>query len=114
MWQIGDRVLARWPGERQWWYPGVICEVEESRYVVQFDDGDRSAVFPFEVRSIELPPRTTVQVRFGRELRFLPAVTVARQEGQALLLRAPDGAEVWTSVAMVRVDLGSPLEDTFS
>lgn len=101
MWNVGDRILALWPGDRQWWYPAVVCGVDDDQLEVQFDDGDRSMVPLSDVMRPEFPEGSGVQARLGRDLRYYPALVV-RQRGAALLLRFTNDAEVWTSAALVR------------
>jgi DNA repair protein Crb2 Tudor domain len=101
MWNIGDRVLALWPGDRQWWYPGVVCGVDGERFELQFDDGDRSLVLASDIARLEFPEGIVIQARVGRDLRYLPA-TVLKQRGSALLLRFPNDVELWMSTALMR------------
>jgi hypothetical protein len=105
--KIGDRVLAKWPGERIWWYPGVVCGNEDDQIELQFDDGDRAVVLQEDLSPLQFPAGTIVQARIDRDLRYIPA-TVLEQRGQALLLRFPNDAEMWTSICLVRVALDSP------
>ena len=44
MLRLGDRVLAMWPVEVEWWYPGVVCLVAGDEVEIQYDDGDRGVV----------------------------------------------------------------------
>jgi hypothetical protein len=111
MWNLGDRVLALWPGDMTWWYPGVIVGTDGSDLELQFEDGDRSLVTSSNIVKLEFPRGANIHARIGRDLSYLPA-TVVRQQGSALLLRfakelivdAIEDIEVWTSVAMVRID----------
>ena len=102
MWRLGDRVLAVWPGDGQW-YPGVICGVEGEHFELQFDDGDRSLVPLSDIARLEFSEGTVVQARLGRDLCYLPA-TVLKQQGSALLLRFPEDIDAWTSVTLVRTN----------
>ena len=111
MWNLGDRVLALWPGDMKWWYPGVVVGVEGSRFELQFDDGDRSMVSASEIAKLEFPTGAKIHSRISSELAYVPAA-VLKQQGSALLLRiskeimanASKDIEIWTSVAMVRID----------
>ena len=57
---LGDRVLAFWPGEADWWYPGVIVSEAAGTYDVQFDDGDRSNLREDQVRPLAFAPGARV------------------------------------------------------
>jgi len=107
--EVGDRVLALWPGDRQWWYPGVICGTTDGQYEIQFDDGDRSLVPPSDIAALEFPDGAAVQARINRDLRYLPA-TILKVRGSALLLHLPQEIELWTSMAVVRTDREASLD----
>ena len=105
--EVGDRVLARWPAEIDWWYPGVVCMADDDRLFVQFDDGDRAWVGPFEALPLDLAEGTHVHGRWQGGKQYLSGV-VAEKTGDALRIVYDDGDEEWTSVSMVRVHKGMP------
>ncbi|MFN4260045.1 MAG: hypothetical protein ACK4RK_12185 [Gemmataceae bacterium] len=103
MWQIGDRVLARWPAEVAWWYPGIVCGTSDDFAVIQFDDGDRAQVANEEISEIDISVGSRV---FGRWLGgpfYYPGLVTSRR-GEAIYIRYDDGDEEWTAIAMVRVE----------
>lgn len=100
---LGDRVLARWPREKSWWYPGVVVG-DGTITEVQFDDGDRSMVPTDEMRPLEVAVGTKLQCRWkGGEGYF--AGKVAAVHGHALHIAYDDGDQEITSVCMVRIDV---------
>lgn len=101
----GDRVLARWPAEIDWWYPGVVCQADDGRLFIQFDDGDRAWLSPFEVLPLDLSEGTLVHGRWQGGTQYLPGV-VAERVGDAIRILYDDGDEEWTSVSMVRLRKG--------
>lgn len=102
---VGDRVLARWPAEIDWWYPGVVCERADDRLLVQFDDGDRAWVTPHEALPLDLDDGARVYGRWQGGGQYHPGLVTSRV-GDALHIRYDDGDEEWTSVSMVRVHRG--------
>lgn len=100
---VGDRVLAQWPTEVEWWYPGVVVAAQPGRVFVQFDDGDRSAVADDRTATLgRVAAGLRVQGRFQGGRGFFPGHVTART-GDAIHIAYDDGDEEWTSVAMVRV-----------
>jgi hypothetical protein len=102
MWSIGDRVLARWPVEVSWYYPGTVCGAQEDGYVVQFDDGDRALVVGEEMRYLDIEVGEQVFGRWQAGRLYFPG-TVTDQRGWALHIQYDDGDAEWTSVCMIRV-----------
>lgn len=99
---VGDRVLARWPAETDWWYPGVVCLAEPAKLEVQFDDGDRAELAPWEV--------TALQVRIGSRVfgrwqggKFYYPGQVTEQRGEAIHIVYDDGDQEWSTVSLIRV-----------
>lgn len=99
---LGDRVLARWPQEKSWWYPGVIVG-DSGGLEVQFDDGDRSKVTPDEVRPLQVALGTRLQCRWKGGDAYYPG-KVAAVHGHALHIAYDDGDQEVTSVCMIRID----------
>ena len=100
---VGDRVLARWPQETEWWYPGVVCEANGVEVLVQYDDGDRSQVHVDLVRPLELKVGTRIQCRYQGGKAFYPG-QVAGVVGSAIQVDYDDGDKESSSVSMVRVN----------
>src|SRR5262249_38094561 len=49
--KVGCNVMGRWAPDG-YWYPGVVKEIKEGKYLVYFDDGDKAwleerHVFPY-------------------------------------------------------------------
>ncbi len=100
---VGDRVLSQWPTEVEWWYPGVVVAAQPGRVLVQFDDGDRSAVADDRTAPLaHVAAGRRVQGRFQGGRHFFAGQVTART-GDALHIAYDDGDEEWTSVAMLRV-----------
>lgn len=99
----GDRVLARWPVEVDWWYPGVVVGAEGPLVVVQFDDGDRAALDASLARPLDgVGVGRRVYGRFRGGTYYFPGAIAART-GAAIHIVYDDGDTEWTSVGMVRV-----------
>jgi hypothetical protein len=102
MLRLGDRVLAMWPVEVEWWYPGVVCLVAGNDVEVQFDDGDRSLVTTDDVIPLAIGVGTRVHGRWRGDKFYFPG-RVSEQRGPAIHIEYDDGDEEWTTVSMVRV-----------
>jgi hypothetical protein len=100
---IGDRVLARWPQEKEWWYPGVVCSVNAGGYEVQYDDGDRAVVTEDLMRPLNLAAGARIQCRFKGGPSFYDGL-VASSIGSAIQVNYDDGDSESSSVSMVRVN----------
>ena len=98
----GDRVLAQWPVEMEWWYPGVVTQVDGAKLVVQYDDGDRSELTARQMVPLVLAPGTRVQGRWQGGTGFYPGKVIA-MEGQAIHISYDDGDQEWTSASMIRI-----------
>ncbi|HVM60410.1 MAG TPA: DUF262 domain-containing protein [Verrucomicrobiae bacterium] len=48
-WEVGDEVMARWPEDGKY-YPGKIAAIDDDRYRIHFDDGDKATVSEKHVR----------------------------------------------------------------
>ncbi len=99
---LGERVLARWPLEKSWWYPGVIVGTS-GELEVQFDDGGRSFVDLDEVRPLEVRVGTAIQARWKGGNAYYPG-KVSAVHGHALHIAYDDGDQEVTSVCMIRID----------
>jgi hypothetical protein len=99
---VGDRVLAQWPVEKVWWYPGTIIGMSGGQVVVQFDDGDRSPVGLNEVRDLAVRVGTRVYGRWEGGSTYYPG-KVSEAVGQAIHIHYDDGDQEWTAVGMVRI-----------
>jgi hypothetical protein len=99
---VGARVLAEWPHEVDWWYPGVVVASNGTHIEVQFDDGGRAVLTDEQARPLAVRVGSRAQGRWKGGQGFYPAVVKARI-GEALHLVYTDGDEEWTSVAMLRL-----------
>ncbi len=99
---LGDRVLARWPQEKSWWYPGVVVGDGPSPEV-QFDDGDRSMVAVAEMRPLQVAIGTKLQCRWKGGEAYYPG-KVAAVYGHAMHIAYDDGDQEVTSICMIRIN----------
>ena len=99
---VGDRVLARWPAEIDWWYPGVVCLVEPAKLEVQFDDGDRAELAPWEVTTLQVRVGSRVFGRWQGGPYYYPGA-VTEQRGEAIHIAYDDGDQEWSTVSLIRV-----------
>ena len=104
MLRVGDRVLAAWPAEEEWWYPGVICGMAGFEVDVQYDDGDRATLSQSDVRPLALGIGSRVWGRWQAEACYYPG-TITRQLGAAIHIDYDDGDAEWTTIGMVRVHI---------
>jgi DNA repair Crb2-like protein len=100
---IGDRVLAKWPVEKDWWYPGVVVGTGLVGLEVQFDDGDRTSVTDEEYRPLQLGIGSRVYCRWKGGGEYYPG-KVSMAVGDAIHVEYDDGDKETTSVSMVRVN----------
>jgi hypothetical protein len=105
MLRLGDRVLAMWPVEVEWWYPGVVCLVAGNEVEVQFDDGDRSAMTTADVMPLAVGVGWRVFGRWRGDRFYYPG-RITEQRGEAIHIDYDDGDSEWTTVSMVRVHQG--------
>jgi hypothetical protein len=98
---IGDRVIAQWPAEKSWWYPGVVVS-DGGQIEVQFDDGDRAVLGPDQMKSLAIGPGSRVHCRWKGGSSYYPG-KVSDARGSAIHVNYDDGDQEWSSVCMVRV-----------
>jgi hypothetical protein len=98
---VGDRVLAVWPVEQNWWYPGVVCAASEG-YEIQYDDGDRGVVEVEQIRPLDIRVGSRVYGRWQGGGAYYPG-RVAEVVGHALHIHYDDGDREWSSVSMLRM-----------
>lgn len=99
---IGDRTLAMWPREQEWFYPGVVCGVGAGQLDIQFDDGGRDTVPIAESRPVQLVSGMRVYGNWGGAGAYYPG-RIAAVQGAALFLEYDDGDKEVTSISLVRV-----------
>ena len=102
MFNVGSRVLAMWPVEVEWWYPGVVCGLAGAEFEIQFDDGDRTVVTQGELLPLAIGVGTRVWGRYQGGRFYYPG-KVSEQRGEAIHIEYDDGDQEWTTVTMVRI-----------
>ena len=60
--EVGARVLARWYGRQDSYYPGIVIGVKRSYFDIKFDDGDKGCNELSEIR-IMRPPEIQGELR---------------------------------------------------
>lgn len=100
--QRGDRVLAWWSAEVEWWYAGTIVNVAGGTIEVQFDDTARDDLGPDQVRSLTLSVGDRVFVRWRGGEIYYPG-RIAEVQGAAAFVQYDDGDTEWVSPAALRV-----------
>jgi hypothetical protein len=100
--QLGDRVIAQWPPEMEWWYPGVIVFESAGEIEVQFDDGGRSPLNPGQAKPLEIPLGAKVQARWQGGQAFYSG-KIDDRIGQAIHISYDDGDQEWTSFSLIRI-----------
>lgn len=99
---VGDRVLAQWPAEMEWWYPGVVVASTGAAFDVRFDDGGSAALRDDQTRPLLLAIGARVSARFRGGDAFYSGI-ISEAVGNALHICYDDGDKEWTSVSMLRV-----------
>lgn len=105
MHRIGDRVLAQWPAEMEWWYPGTVIGAEGGAYLIQYDDGDRARLSEAQLRNLYLGVSSRVFGNFQHGGRYYPG-KITQVQGQAIHIAYDDGDHEWTTIGQVRVHHG--------
>ena len=98
---VGERVLAEWPAEVDWWYPGVICASNGAEVEVQFDDGDRAVIAAHQARPLIVWIGARVYGRYEGGPYYYAGV-VSAINGEAIHIDYDDGDKEWTTISMVR------------
>lgn len=99
---LGTRVLAKWPAEESWWYPGTVVSPDGNPLEVLYDDGARSELAVAEVEPFSLPVGSRVYCRWKSGDLFYPGI-VTQTVGNAIHIDYDDGDKEWTTAAMVRI-----------
>jgi hypothetical protein len=103
MHKIGDRVLAKWPIEAEWWYPGVVMATGPGTVEVQYFDGDRSTVQANEAIPLAIGTGSRVYCRWKGGGAYYPG-TVTNAVGEAIYIDYDDGDKETTIVQLARVN----------
>lgn len=101
---VGDRVLAEWPQEGQWWYPGVIVSSAGSAMEVQYDDGDRATLTEAQVKPLDIRVGARVYCRWKGGGQYYPGV-ISSQNANAISVDYDDGDKENTTISMVRINV---------
>jgi len=99
---VGDRLLARWAGEADWFYPGVVVGESGNALEVHFDDGDRGKVSPSEVFALPLRIGMRVYGNWQGGGVYYPG-TIDAITGHAVHIAYDDGDHEVTSVSALRI-----------
>lgn len=101
---VGDRVLAQWPQEKNWWYPGVIVTEGGGVCEVQFDDGDRATLKSDQARPLAISIGDRVYCRWKGGDAYYPG-KIANVVGAAIWVDYDDGDHEVTSIGLIRVNV---------
>ncbi len=105
---LGDRVLAEWPAEVQWWYPGVVVSDAGQAKEVQFDDGGRATLTDSQMTPLGVQTGMRVFCRWKGGDQYYGG-KVSSAVGSCIHVDYDDGDKESTSISMIRVnkaDLG--------
>jgi hypothetical protein len=100
---VGERVLAEWPQEVQWWYPGVVVSDAGQAKEVQFDDGGRATLTDSQMIPLSIGVGSRVYCRWKGGQQYFGGV-VSSAVGSCIHVDYDDGDKESTSIAMVRVN----------
>jgi hypothetical protein len=101
--KVGDRVLAQWPQEKDWWYPGVVVSDGGGAYEVQFDDGDRATLKEDQTLPLLVSAGDRVYCRWKGGPVYYPG-EIANIIGAAIWIDYDDGDHEGTSISLIRVN----------
>lgn len=101
---IGERVLAEWPAEVQWWYPGVVVSDAGGAKEVQFDDGGRATLTDAQMVPLSIATGKRVFCRWKGGEQYYGGV-VSSSVGNCIHVDYDDGDKESTSVSMVRINI---------
>jgi hypothetical protein len=102
-WKTGQRVLANWPPEPQFYYPAVVHAVDGDVVHVHYDDGDQARLAVEAVLPLRLEVGHHVYARRQQGQYYFPAVIQTRNGEEILLRYDDDGGTEWSLIRMVRV-----------
>lgn len=98
----GERVLALWKADKDWFYVGTVREFKDGKYQVVFDDGDKDWVDAANVYAEDIAVGDKVAGNFKRlGLYYLGKIT--KRTGDQVHVKYDDGDEEDTTIAMLRV-----------
>ncbi|MDQ2985773.1 MAG: DUF4537 domain-containing protein [Armatimonadota bacterium] len=100
---VGDRVLAQWPAEVGWWYPGTIVSTNGDTFEVQYDDGDRTTLNSSQIKPLQITAGSRVYGRWQAGAQYYPG-KVSTAAGEAIHIDYDDGDKESTTVSMVRIN----------
>lgn len=101
--QRGERVLAWWPAENDWWYAGVVCEsLANGDIEIQYDDCQRSVLKADQVRPLAMKVGMRVFARWQGGANYYPG-QISTIEGNAMHVQYDDGDQEWCTVSAFRV-----------
>jgi hypothetical protein len=101
---VGERVLAQWPQETDWWYPGVIVSDAGGAIEVQFDDGDRAVLIQQQAKPLDVGLGSRVFCRWKGGQSYYPGI-VSSVTGHAIGIDYDDGDKEVSAVGMIRVNV---------
>jgi len=99
---VGDRVLAEWPAEIDWLYPGTVVSRDGENYEILFDDGDRAKLTVEQMRPLAIEVGVRVYGNWRSGGQYYPG-RVSTVAGEAISIEYDDGDKETTTVRMVRV-----------
>lgn len=101
-WKEGERVLALWKADKDWFYVGTVREFKDGKYQVVFDDGDKDWVDAGNVYAEDIAVGDKVAGNFKRLGLYYPG-KVTKRTGDQVHVKYDDGDEEDTTIAMLRV-----------
>jgi len=101
----GDRVMAT--DCDQCIYPADIVSINDDKVVVQFLDGLERMVTPELVKRFDVKPGLKIESRWAGDQHFFPG-TLAKVEGERILIKYEDGDEEWSSIRLIRIPPKKP------
>ena len=97
-WTEGDRVLANRSLDA-YWYPSTIQKIEQNRYFVLYDDGDREFLDESKIRPLDIKIGVKVLARKDGEHLYYKG-TITKKKLDAYFIKY-DHDEEWLPISML-------------
>ncbi|MEO7454150.1 MAG: hypothetical protein ABIV13_05240 [Fimbriimonadales bacterium] len=102
MFNVGDRVLAMWPVEMEWWYPGTVVAIDGDFFDICYDDGQRARLAEVQLRQLSIGVGNKVYCQWKGGDQYYPG-KVTRATKEAVHVQYDDGDAEDSIVGMIRV-----------
>lgn len=103
--EVGQPVMARWAPDG-YWYPGVIKQITDGKYLITFDDGQQATLEEQYVLGYRPLFEDRVEAIWKGDGRYYKA-TVSKRDREQVYITFDDGDTEWTTISKLRVNYGA-------